>query len=456
MSTPVGFVALARTTFDVPFAEASARKAHSTISDSSDLDVMGSPKLATTLDEVREACASLQVADLAGLVVFQATFADSTLVAEVADRATAPLVLWATSEERTGDRLRLNSFCGINLAAFVLARGGVDYRWVYLEPDHPEAAAEISRAVTEPPSPTRAHPPRSDGSSGISLTGKTVGLVGTRPDGFEPCDYDARTLESVFGVTVDQIPISSWFEEASRVPPERVKSVRSRLEASMVGIEDVDQDSLDRSLQLYGGLSELASTRDWSGVATRCWPECFTEFGGAACAGNSMLTSSGTPGCCEADVYGNVTALLLQEVANAPALVADMIDLDRGSNTAVFWHCGLAPQEMAATKPRATLHSNRRMPLLNEFALREGRITICRTSQSRGQVSLVVGGGQMLDAPLPFSGTSGVARLDSPAEEVLDTVMGEGLEHHYGIVYGDHRETLHDYAADVGIPVIEL
>ena len=43
----------------------------------------------------------------------------------------------------------------------------------------------------------------------------------------------------------------------------------------------------------------------------------------------------------------------------------------------------------------------------------------------------------MIQAPKSFSGTSGVIRFDKPASEVLDTVMKEGLEHHYGIAYGD-------------------
>jgi len=62
----------------------------------------------------------------------------------------------------------------------------------------------------------------------------------------------------------------------------------------------------------------------------------------------------------------------------------------------------------------------------------------------------------MVSAPLAFSGTAGVARFDQPVTEILDTVMGEGLEHHYGIVYGDVREQLAAVAALLGMPVIEL
>ena len=62
----------------------------------------------------------------------------------------------------------------------------------------------------------------------------------------------------------------------------------------------------------------------------------------------------------------------------------------------------------------------------------------------------------MLSAPLAFSGTAGVARLDRSVDDVLATVMGEGLEHHYGIVYGDVREQLAALASLLSMPVVEL
>jgi L-fucose isomerase-like protein len=106
--------------------------------------------------------------------------------------------------------------------------------------------------------------------------------------------------------------------------------------------------------------------------------------------------------------------------------------------------------------PVATIHSNRRKPLLSEFPLKPGRVTIARFSQSNGQQRLVVGGGEMLREPLAFSGTAGVIRFDTPVPQVLDTIMTEGLEHHYGLVYGDVRAALFATARSLGIKVVML
>ena len=107
-------------------------------------------------------------------------------------------------------------------------------------------------------------------------------------------------------------------------------------------------------------------------------------------------------------------------------------------------------------QPRATIHTNRKMPLLLEFPLKPGRVTFFRISQARGRTEAVIGGGEMLSRPLAYAGTSGVVRFDSGARSVLSTVMNATLEHHMALAYGDHRAALEGAAAALGIPVIEL
>jgi L-fucose isomerase-like protein len=190
----------------------------------------------------------------------------------------------------------------------------------------------------------------------------------------------------------------------------------------------------------------------------RCWPEMFTEYGCAACGPMGFMNGDGIPSACEADVYGALSALALQELAGEPAFLADVVDMDGVSDTGVVWHCGLAPLSMAdpATPPTATVHSNRRMPLLQEFALKPGRVTVARFSQARGEPKLVVAGATMVSAPKSFSGTSGVIRFDRRADEVAAAMMDLGLEHHVALVYRDVRGPLRAMGAAMGIPVVEL
>jgi L-fucose isomerase-like protein len=134
----------------------------------------------------------------------------------------------------------------------------------------------------------------------------------------------------------------------------------------------------------------------------------------------------------------------------------DMVDFDLAADTAVLWHCGKAPLAMADGQPHGTIHSNRKMPLLIEFTLKPGRVTLARLSEAAGTLRLVIGMGEIIAAPPAFTGTSGTIRFDSGAAHVLETVMGEGLEHHVALAYGDHQDSLQLLARLLDIPVLML
>jgi len=181
-------------------------------------------------------------------------------------------------------------------------------------------------------------------------------------------------------------------------------------------------------------------------------------LGCAACGAMSMLSDELMPCSCEADVNGTVTQLMLQWLSGEPAFGTDLVSVDTEEDLIVLWHCGLAPLSMAdpAVRPRATIHSNRQLPLLMEFPLKPGRVTVARLSEATGGYRLVVGGGEMLRAPMSFAGTSGVMRFDRPAAEVLDTLLSEGLEHHVSLTYGDYQPALLALAKMLDLPVLRL
>jgi hypothetical protein len=62
----------------------------------------------------------------------------------------------------------------------------------------------------------------------------------------------------------------------------------------------------------------------------------------------------------------------------------------------------------------------------------------------------------MQKAPRSFSGTCGVLRFDRPAGDVLDKILEEGIEHHYGLAYGDCRALLCAIADRLSLPFLDL
>ncbi len=439
----IAVLVLARPQFDTEFAGEAVAAAWRQLA-TLDAEIVGSADMLFDADAARAVVPKLKTADPDLLLIIQATFTDASMTAALAEEFSAPMFMWSFPEPRTGGRLRLNTVCGLNLAGHALARHGRRLGFAHRKADDPAALAEIGAAARASAVKRR-------------LAETRIGVIGAHPVGFDSCRYDAAALKHRFGITVEAIDHSAFLERARGVTVEEVGRVKTRVSSELEGLEAVDQEALAKSLKVYAALRRTADESGYAGLAVRCWPEFFTELGGAACGPMGMMGEDGTPCGCEADVFGTLTTLILRWLGDAPAFNTDLVDVDEADDTAVCWHCGQAPISMAGAGPRrATLHSNRKLPLLYDFALKPGRVTLARLNQAAGGLRMVVGGGEVLDRPNSYSGTSGVVRFDRPVGKVLETIIGEGLEHHMTLAYGDHRSALRHLASLLDLPVLEL
>ncbi len=459
----LGILPLARPTFDVPFAEATAAKALAALG-ASGHEIVGSRELLFDADATEKALRQLKAEALDLLLLLQVTFTDASMTAKIAATLDAPLAIWAFPEPRTGGRLRLNSFCGLNLAGHALGLAGRDFGYLYAVPDAPGIGAALTEILAGGRRGTDARPARSTAPAGEGaaivdkIRGARIGRLGEHPAGFDTCDYSDERLQALAGISVEPIELKHLFDLARAAPQDAVDAARAIAQSDVAGLSEVNAEELDRSLRLKSALDQLREAGRYSAFAVRCWPETFTEYGGAVCGPVAMMGERRVPCACEADVYGALTSLILQEAAGAPAFLVDVVDIDAQAGTSVVWHCGQAPISMhdPDVQPHAAIHSNRRMPLLYEFPLKPGRITLARVSQARGEQKLVIAGGEMVRAPLPFSGTAGTMRTDAPARTLLDTIVGSALEHHVALVYGDVRDKLRAVASALDLPVLEI
>ncbi len=452
----IGLLPLGRPTFDVAYAEEKLADMLARL-DATGHELVG-PR-ALLMDSAANAAAleALKNASPDLVLVLQVTFTDAAFVAE-AVALDAHLAIWAPREPRAGGRLRLNAFCGLNLASHALGLRRRGFSWLYADPDAPgieddlDALLAGDRTITPLDGKAASAEPLPD----PILDGLRLARIGPAPDGFDTCRYDAADVTRRFGAHVEVLELAELFDTARAANPELVATLRARAATELAELDAVDQAELDRSLRLKLALDTIREARAIDAFAIRCWPEAFTEYGGAVCGPVAMQGEARVPCACEADVWGALTQLALQRIADAPVFLVDLVDLDPEDDTAVVWHCGQAPRSMAGGEAHATTHTNRRMPLLYEFALKPGRVTFLRLSQARGEPKVVIVSGEMLDRPMAFTGTSGTLRFDAPARNVLARVMDSGLEHHMALAYGDHTSALKRLAATLDLPAINL
>ncbi len=458
----IGILALGRPTFDVAFAEEKLGRMLAAL-DRSGHEIAGPRELLFDAPTTRAAVDGLLRASIDQLMILQVTFSDAAMTIAAAEAFEQPLSIWAVPEPRLGGRLRLNAFCGLNLASHALGLRHRTFSWLYADPDS-EIDADIAELLAGGRRAGRldAGPVGKCTAEGARIAdavkGRRIARIGERPAGFDTCDYNAKDISALAGVTVDELALGTLFDAARAVPDAEAARLRDLVETQVQGLDAVDQKQLDRSLRLKAGLEELRAGGGYDAFAIRCWPETFTEYGGAVCGPAAMMGEARVPCACEADVYGALTQLILQEAAQAPVFLTDLVDMDAGDGTGVVWHCGQAPLSMrdetaAAT---ATVHTNRKQPLLYQFPLRPGTVTLLRISKAFGRAKMVLARARMLRRPMAFTGTSGVLGFDRPAGAVLNDIIDSGLEHHVALAYGDHRDALRAVAGSLKLPVLEL
>ena len=452
----LGILPLGRATFDVPFAEARLAAMLAALEDP-DREITGPHRLLLEPDDADVAMAEVLDAAPDLILVLQVTFTDAGFIARLSGATDLPIAIWAPPEPRLGGRLRLNALCGLNLAGHALGRLGRAFSYLYAEPEN------AGEALRELMAGHRRIVPRDGAASDAAPLGglpapMRIARIGTHPDGFDTCRYDPGALVERAGVDVDELDLETLFDAARALPEAELEPVRTRVAAQLPNLGDLDAGEVDRSLRLAGALATLRAKGGYDGFAIRCWPETFTQYGGAVCGPVSMMGEARAPCACEADVHGAATLVLLQRLSGEAVFLVDLVDLDAADDSGVVWHCGQAPVSMAdpAAQMRGTVHTNRKQALLYEFPLKPGRVTFFRLSQAFNTPKVVVAGGEMLRRPLAFAGTSGVVRFDRPAQAILKDIMDTGMEHHMALAYGDHRGKLESLAAELDLPLVEL
>jgi len=440
----IGFAPIARPTFDLELARQMTAQVYAALSGS--YNVIGSQDLIMDGDAIDARIAQLAAADIDMVLLLQSSFADSTMILQLARALNVtPLLMWALPEAQVGRRLRINSFCGINLAAHGLRRAGFRYDYIYAPPDDLAARKKLDDFAIAARVKKR-------------LAGARIGRLGEHPDGFDTCRVNHAALKAQLGIEISQFELDSFFARARQAESARVEAIAADLSERLAGFAEMEPEATKGTLGAYVALDDLVREENLNGMAVRCWPEFFTDLGCSACGAMSLLSDALMPSSCEADVNGTITQLILQWISGEPAFGSDLVAFDVAADEAVLWHCGLAPLSMADpdVQPGATIHSNRQKPLLMQFPLKPGRVTFARLSEATGEFRLVIGGGQMLKAPAAFTGTSGTIRFDSGAAAVMDVIMREGLEHHISLTYGDHQDALASLARMLGLSVLRL
>ena len=465
MST-VALVALARPTFDLACAQANFDSARALLIELG-AQVVGPAELVMTPEDVT--AVKLPAADLH--ILFMASFSDASPAVDLLGNVKGPILGWSMREPGAiGERLKLNSMCGVNLAAHALMNVGQSIRHIHGNADEPAVRQAITAALAGN-LPT-AHAPKEVSGEFASnekvdaafawLKGKKIGAVGDAPNGFTPCVFDGPQLKQLFGLDVRQITIDDAFGKISEVKDDARELAYARAVAAQPSLASVNVAEAKKVSGVEVALDKWREQESLDAIAIRCWPEFPTDLGACICSSLGRLSDRGTVTTCERDVLGAVTMMICESLGSDENYLVDIVDLDAAQGLVRLWHCGSAATKLAADPINATqsTHCNRKLGVAGNFPLKTGPVTLFRLDRdvdpsNRTGLRMVVSRGESIPAPNHFQGNTATVVTQPDAAALVNGIVTGGYPHHLVISWIDVRPGLRTMAQKLGIPLTE-
>lgn len=365
------------------------------------------------------------------LVILQnITFANAAYASEVLKKLDCPILLWTLREPAIdGGRLRLNSLTGAYSAANAIkAFRKEPLNYIFGSPEEEEVRAKVGATI-------RAAKLKYD------MRHLTVAAVGHTPQGFGfGRALDLEMLEN-FGASLESIEARELIDIAKGYSDEDVKDYLADAGERMCGLENTPEQNRKDFARLYRAYKEYVKDHHVGALASRCWPDFFTAFGAPVCAVLAMLNDLGVAASCEADTYGALSMYLGMQLTQQATFFGDPVSMDEKENTITFWHCGTAACSLARedTGAKVDVHCNRKIGPTLDFGCKPCKeVTIFRIGKdSDGDFRFFIAGGEALDKPKQFNGTSLVVKTNADAKTIVYESVEAGWEPHFVVAYGN-------------------
>lgn len=383
------------------------------------------------------------------LIVLQnITFANSAYTAAVLRKFDCPILLWTLREPVIdGGRLRLNSLTGAYSAANTIKQlRDEPLQYVYGSPEEENVKSQISAVVNA----ARVKK---------GLQNLNIVSVGHTPEGFGFGRALDNEIQKAFGANLISIEARELIDIAKTYSDEEISEYLEDAGKRMTGLECTPEKNRKDFARLYKAYAEFVKKNNVGALSSRCWPDFFTSFGTPVCAVLAMLNDLGVAAACEADTYGALSMYIGMRLTGKPAFFGDPVSLDEKENTITFWHCGTAACSLAREDSGAAVgvHCNRKIGPTLEFGCRPcEKVNVFRIGKAAdGHFRAFICGGEALDKPKQFNGTSVVVKTENNAENIVKTSVKSGFEPHFAVIYGEVKAELISLCEMLGIEVCE-
>lgn len=394
------------------------------------------------------------------LVCHTATYATSSQVLPVVQRAQVPVVVLnlqpvaALDYERTdtGEWLANCSACCVPEISNAFARSGIEFHVVSgMLYDDERAWGEIGQWC------------RAAAATG-ALRRARLGFLGHTYPGMLDMYSDFTMVHGQLGAHVEVLEMCDLARLVERVSESEIEQKLAETRRIFELAEGVDEEDLRWAARVAVGLDRLVEEFALDGLAyyyRGLDGNLYERLGAGMILGNSLLTARGIPASGEGDLK-NCIAMLLMDRLGAGGSYTEFYAMDFRENFVLMGHDG--PGHIAISDRRPVLrslglyHGKRGYGVSVEFNVRTGPVTILGLTQTgEGRFKLIAAEGESLPGPiLRIGNTNSRIRFSLPPAEFVNRWCQEGPTHHCALGVGHRMGEIEKIAALLRVPLARV
>jgi L-fucose isomerase-like protein len=359
---------------------------------------------------------------------------------------------WSVPEPiRTGD-IQLNNFVSLNMSLSIARKvrslSDNPVQWYHGAPDSSALLARLTHTFKAL-------------KCLKSLDGARIGVIGGLAMTFYNMEVSTNELRRRLGVDVVH---HDMHELTSRM--DALDSARVEHEVSLMGsaatIQGVSRAQMALTARAALAMREIVSENGHTALAVSDWPALQVYPGMHPGAAFSWLEEiDDLPVASEGDVLGAITQLVARSLSGRCGYLLDMTEPDLEAGQLLMWHGGGGPLYLADDRGARWINH----PMIGrgteagpvhgaiaDLVFRDGDVSAFRIARDAGalfQMQSTVAGRD----PDGFTGCRGwleqfrMQGCPLSLEDVINTVMMHGLEHHFVLVPGDISQELAEFGS---------
>ncbi len=423
--------------------------------------------LVDNIEKAEAAGSMFKARDVRLIFLYISTYALSSTVLPVVQKAEVPVVVLNLQPTRaidyatfnalgdrgkmTGEWLAYCQACAVPEVANVFLRGGIPFHSITGTLDDPVAWREIGEWVEA------AHVAQ-------VLATNRLGIMGHYYNGMLDVYSDPTQQSIAFGTFIQHVEIDALKQLRRGVKAGEIAAKLEEIRSAFDVSSECSSQELERAARTAVALDHLVTEKKlgslayyYEGTPGSEEEDIITSI----IVGNSLLTARHVPVAGECEVK-NAQAMKIMDAFGAGGSFSEFYAMDFNDGVILMGHDGPGHLAIAEGKPMLkplkVFHGKPGKGLSVEMNVRHGPVTVLAVVQTReGKVKLLAAEGESLPGPiLEIGNTNSRYRFAKPVKEFIDAWSMQGPAHHFAIGVGHIASKIERLAAILGLEFVRI